>query len=125
VESHVKVLGLLYILVGGFGGLAGIVFFLLLAGPSVAAAYGPISGYMISGWMVLLLVLTIPTIVIGAGLLNLAQWSRSAATIIAILELLNFPIGTALGIYALWVLLSPETDPLFSPRFNQVRNHIR
>lgn len=125
MESHVKVLGLLYILAGGFGGLAGIVFFLLLAGPSAAAAYGPISGYMISGWMILMLILTIPTIIVGVGLLNLYRWSRSAATIIAILELLNFPIGTALGIYALWVLLSPETDPLFSPRFNQIRNQFR
>jgi len=38
-------------------------------------------------------------------------------TRIAIVELLNFPLGTVLGVYALWVLLSPETDPLFSPRF--------
>jgi hypothetical protein len=121
VESHVKALGLLYILAGGFGGLAGLVFFLLLEGPSTAASYGPISGYMITGWMILMLILTIPGIIVGIGLLNLYRWSRSVATIVAILELLNFPVGTALGIYALWVLLSPETDPLFSPRFNQIR----
>jgi hypothetical protein len=59
----------------------------------------------------------IPAIALGIGLLNLRPWALSIGTIIAILELLNFPIGTALGIYALWVLMSPEADPLFNPRF--------
>jgi hypothetical protein len=111
----------LYILAGGFGGLASLIFFLLLAGPSTAAAYGPISGYMVTGWMVLMLVLAIPSIVVGIGLMSFQRWARAMATIIAILELLNFPLGTALGIYALWVLLSAETDPLFSPRFKEIR----
>jgi len=121
VEAHVKILGLLYILAGGFGGLAGMVFFLLVAGPESAASYGPVSGYMITGWMVLMLLLTIPSIVVGIGLMRFQRWARAIATIIAILQLLNFPIGTALGIYALWVLLSPEADPLFSPRFREIR----
>ena len=122
MEVHVKTLGLLYILAGGFGGLASLVFFLLMAaGPTSAAAYGPISGYMVTGWMALMLLLAIPSIVAGIGLMSFRRWSRAMATIIAILQLLNFPLGTALGIYALWVLLSAEADPLFSPRFKQIR----
>ena len=117
MESHVKILGVLCILVGGFGGLASIVFFGLFPGPAASAAYGPVIGYLAMGWMLLMLVLMIPAIALGVGLLNLRPWARSIGTIIAILELLNFPIGTALGIYALWVLMSPETDPLFNPRF--------
>jgi hypothetical protein len=118
LESHVKVLGLLNILVGGFGGLAATIFFLLFAGPSAAAAYGPLVGFAVTGWMLLMLLLTVPAIVLGIGLLNLRPWARSIGTVIAILEILNFPLGTLIGIYALWVLLSPETDPLFSPRFH-------
>ena len=121
MEVHVKSLGLLYILAGGFGGLASLVFFLLMAGPAGAAAYGPISGYMITGWMVLMLLLAIPSIVAGIGLMSFRRWARAMATIIAILQLLNFPLGTALGMYALWVLLSAEADPLFSPRFKEIR----
>lgn len=105
------------ILVGGFGGLASLLFFGLFAGPAMAAAYGPLIGYTITGWMGLLLVLALPTIALGIGLLKYRPWARSTGTVISIIELLNFPIGTVLGIYALWVLLSPETDPLFSPRF--------
>lgn len=119
MESHVKILALLFILVGGFGGLASVVFFFLVAGPTEAAAYGPISGYMITGWMVLMLVLAIPLIAVGIGLMSFQRWARALATILAIVELLNFPVGTALGIYTLWVLLSAEADPLFSPRFNE------
>jgi hypothetical protein len=122
LESHVKVLGLLYILMGGFGGLASAIFFGLFAGPSAAASYGPMAGYMVTGWMYMMLALTIPAIVVGIGLLSFRPWARSLGAIIAILELVNFPLGTALGIYALWVLLSAETDPLFSPRFNQRMN---
>jgi hypothetical protein len=107
---------------GGFGGLASAIFFGLFAGPAAAAFYGPMAGYMVTGWMYMMLALTIPAIVVGIGLLNFRPWARSLGAIIAILELVNFPLGTALGIYALWVLLSAETDPLFSPRFNQRMN---
>lgn len=31
------------------------------------------------------------------------------------LGLVNFPIGTAVGIYALWILLQTETSGHFSP----------
>ena len=99
------------------GGLAAGLFFLLFPGPTAAAAYGPLIGFAITGWMWLLLILTLPAIVLGIGLLNFRPWSRSIGTVIAILEMLNFPLGTAIGVYGLWVLMSPEADPLFSPRF--------
>ena len=117
MDSHVKTLGLACILVGGFGGLAAIIYFGLFAGPASSAAYGPVIGYLVTGWMLLMLILMIPCVALGVGLLNLRPWTRSIGTIIAILELLNFPIGTALGIYALWILMSPEADQLFTPRF--------
>jgi hypothetical protein len=39
--------------------------------------------------------------------------------VLSALELMSVPIGTALGIYGLWVLLSPGAEQLFrqpSPR---------
>jgi hypothetical protein len=30
------------------------------------------------------------------------------------MNLLSIPIGTALGVYGLWVLLNKETEPLFT-----------
>jgi hypothetical protein len=117
LDSHVKTLGLLCILVGALGGLAGIIYFGVSAGADAIAAYGPVLSYLVTGWMILLLVLMLPCIALGVGLLKFRPWTRSLGAIIAILELLNFPIGTVFGVYALWVLLSPEADQLFTPRF--------
>jgi hypothetical protein len=34
--------------------------------------------------------------------------------VVSIIGLLDFPIGTGLGIYGLWVLTRPETSALFT-----------
>ena len=41
----------------------------------------------------------------GWGLLQRESWGRGLVLVLAVLALLNFPLGTALGIYTLWVLL--------------------
>ena len=46
----------------------------------------------------------------GFGLLNKQAWARPLALVWAFLSMLNIPIGMALGIYTLWVLLSPSAD---------------
>jgi hypothetical protein len=43
-------------------------------------------------------------LIAGYGLLNRRPWGRIVAIIAAILALIKFPFGTALGIYTLWVL---------------------
>jgi hypothetical protein len=46
----------------------------------------------------------------GWGLLSHQPWARMAAIILAILNLIHFPLGTALGIYTLWVLMPAECE---------------
>ena len=41
----------------------------------------------------------------GWGLWQREPWARIVALILGVLALLHFPLGTALGIYTLWVLL--------------------
>lgn len=41
----------------------------------------------------------------GWGLLKLAPWGRIFALVMAFLDLLHIPLGTALGVYTLFVLL--------------------
>ena len=84
---------------------------------SMAAAYDPAVGHVVTGWMLLLAVLAVPCIAVGIGLLKFRPWARSFGAILAIFQLLNFPLGTALGIFALWALMSQEADQLFTPRF--------
>jgi hypothetical protein len=57
--------------------------------------------------------LSLPGIVAGIGLLRRAAWGRILALIVGFLSLINFPIGTAIGIYAIWVLLQSEAEVFF------------
>ena len=68
-----------------------------------------ILGFSISGF---LLLISLPGLIAGAGLLRFKSWSRILALIVAAFNLLTFPFGTALAIYAFWVLLSSESAEL-------------
>lgn len=57
--------------------------------------------------------LAIPNIIAGRGLLNRRPWARTLAIVLSVIGLLNFPIGTIVGAYSLWVLLNDETRRLF------------
>ncbi len=41
----------------------------------------------------------------GIGLLTVQPWARLLAIVVGVIELINIPFGTAMGIYTLWVLL--------------------
>ena len=43
-------------------------------------------------------------LIAGYGLLQRKPWGRVVAIVAAVLALIKFPFGTALGIYTLWVL---------------------
>jgi uncharacterized membrane protein (DUF2068 family) len=46
----------------------------------------------------------------GWGLLRRESWARILALVMACISLLNVPFGTAIGIYTLWVLMSPNAE---------------
>jgi hypothetical protein len=51
--------------------------------------------------------------VVGWGLLERTQWGRILAIIVAILSLIKFPFGTALGIATLVILLGYRNTALY------------
>jgi zinc-ribbon domain len=52
----------------------------------------------------------------GVGLLQYRSWARTFATIVAVLLLFHFPIGTAVAVYAFWVLFSQEGQQYYRSR---------
>ena len=48
-------------------------------------------------------------LIAGWGLIERQSWARILAIILAIFSLIHIPLGTALGIYTLWVLLPAES----------------
>jgi hypothetical protein len=121
MAQHVKILGILHIVFGALGVFAAIVVLAVFGGISAfvnmsdrssdlpAPILGIIGGFVV----VLLLVLSLPGLIIGVGLLQFRSWARVAAIVLSALDLLQVPIGTALGIYGLWVLLNRETEQMF------------
>jgi len=49
------------------------------------------------------LIFAIPAILAGAGLLNQKKWALTLVLILGCLKLFSFPIGTAIGVYTIWV----------------------
>ena len=123
MASHVKILGILHIVFGSlgivcavfilviFGGVAGVVGAAADSNDS-AAAIG-ILGIIAAVVFFILLVLSLPGLIAGIGLLKFRPWGRILGIIISGLDLIHVPLGTALGVYGLWVLLSNETEALF------------
>jgi hypothetical protein len=58
-------------------------------------------------------VLSILGIAGGIGLFTYKNWARILILILSAIDLINIPVGTALGIYSIWVLVQKETVDLF------------
>ena len=52
-------------------------------------------------------------IAVGLPLRKRRHWSRLGAMVLGSIDLILLPYGTALGIYALWVLIRPDAKRLF------------
>lgn len=63
--------------------------------------------------MVVIVILSIPGIIAGIGLLKRKEWARILTLILSVLDLINFPIGTAVGAYSIWALVQPEVVEQF------------
>jgi hypothetical protein len=61
----------------------------------------------------LLIVLSLPRLVAGIGLLRMRPWARVLTIIASVLGCLDFPFGTALGGYGIWVLSHRNATVLF------------
>ena len=55
----------------------------------------------------------LPSIIGGIYLLQYKEWSRILVIVVSFVNLVIFPIGTAVGIYSLWVLLNKDAIDLF------------
>lgn len=120
MAQHVKILGILHIVFGALGVFGAIVVLLIFGGisafvntqdPSVDVR--PILGLIGVIAFFAILVLSVPGLVIGVGLVQFRPWARIGGIILSALDLLGFPFHTILGIYGLWVLLNRETEQMF------------
>ena len=116
LQLHITILGwiqivssAIFLVIGGFVLvlLSGIGF---ARGDPTATAILSVVGASVG---ILMMVLALPTLLAGYGLLTGKSWGRILAIVVGVLGLLNFPIGTLIGVYTLWVLLQEDAAPYF------------
>jgi hypothetical protein len=125
MDQHVKILGWSHVLYGLAGGVISLFLLVFLGGFGHIFEWGDHMGGLgpvAVGYVTWHLLMAVPEAAVGAGLLKLREGARFGGIILSAMNLVNIPVGSALGVYGLWVLLSPETEPLFrDPLFKKAR----
>ena len=119
VQRNLQTLGSLWCIYAGYRLLAGLMGVFFLRAFSMHG-FGGRGGWMLGNqmppimplWMgAMVPVIAIVTVIgavlaafVGFSLLQRKPWGRTLAIVVSILALFRFPLGTALGIYTLWVL---------------------
>ena len=123
MQKHVDVLGLLYVVWGGLFLLAGAIGLALMLGAVALLQYG--TAGEVSGLAAGLTAAMFGTLAVialawggihasaGLALRRHRSWSRTVALVFGVVDLALLPFGTALGIYALWVLLNDDARAQF------------
>jgi hypothetical protein len=119
MESHVKIVGGLYVVFGVIFALIGVVILLMVGGAGVVS--GDETAMFVTGTIGIVVcglffIMAATMIAAGIGVQRYREWGRILTIALSALNLLNFPFGTALGVYALWVMLNNETAALFAQR---------
>lgn len=104
----------LIVLTAVFGGVWAVV--------AAVTADAAVSGWVGAGLGAVLVVALVSTALgagfsIAAGVLGLKghPWGDALLLVASVLHLLNFPLGTALGVFGMWVLLVREPRTRFAP----------
>ena len=120
LQMHVTIVGWLNIAAHSIFLLIGLCGFLLVGGLGIFAAAD--SGDATALWILGLTatvslfffaVLALPGLLAGYGLLKRKKWGQILGIVVGILSLLNFPLGTALGAYSLFVQFQNSANALF------------
>ena len=109
-DAHVKVLAWLFIISSIFMAIPamGLLLFPGMMMTGMAHRPFPFAAPLFTGIALTFISIPVVNIIAGVGLLRYREWARILAVVLAAFMLIGFPFGTAIGIYAFWVLLSAE-----------------
>lgn len=113
MESHKRVVGILYIVTGILQFIGMLLLSVLISSliPFIADNAGENERWVFE-WIVpfinvivaiVIVLFSIPSIIGGAALLQGKSWALTLLLILGCFKLFSFPIGTAIGIYTIWV----------------------
>jgi len=113
MDVHKRILAILYIISASLQilGLVLVSAFLSILFPFLAEEAGPDAQWVFV-WIVpffkfiaagVIILFSIPSLIGGIALLNKKEWALTLLLVLGCFKLFSFPIGTAIGIYTIWV----------------------
>ena len=133
MPSQLEFLGVLFIVWGlltalvGLSTLAlGIGAFAIITSPSASGGHvaAGLTAAIFTTLAIIAIVWGTAHVVAGVPLRRRKPWARIMALTLGSVDLLLLPYGTALGIYALWVLLTNEGRRLFEYNHQEAEGRI-
>lgn len=116
LQEHLRLLAILWFAFSAFEVLGAFVLFILantiflhvsdLGAPPQAGFLHPLFLFLAA----LVFVKGVLGFLGGYGLLERMPWARPLTLVLAFLALIHVPLGTALGVYTLWVLLPAQSE---------------
>jgi len=118
MEAHKRILAILYIISGSLQilGMLFISAFIAMIIPFIMDEAGPEAQWVFV-WIVpfiriiatfVILFFSVPSIIGGIALLNGKSWALTLLLVLGCFKLFSFPIGTAIGIYTIYVYVENQ-----------------
>lgn len=117
MRQHIDTVAWIHIAFGALGVLAALAVGGVVGGAGLFADDAQATGFLVllAGFIaVVLALLSVPSLVGGWGLLKRRPWARMLVLIVSFLNLMNFPLGTLVGGYSIWVLMNDESRQILS-----------
>jgi hypothetical protein len=113
MDAHKRILAILYIISASLQILGMIILsaFISILIPFIMDEAGPEAQWFFV-WVVpfikfiavaIVILFSIPSMIGGIALLNKKDWALTLLLVLGCFKLFSFPIGTAIGIYTIWV----------------------
>jgi len=125
--KHIDILAILFFVWGGFQLFIGVVLALIYVGfgavMGIAGGVGGEEELLITGVLmgglgavvgIFVMLFSLPSFAAGIGIRRRRPWGRIVGIVVGALALTSVPLGTALGVYALVVLIDKDVGEAFS-----------
>lgn len=116
-KTNIRILAWLHIIPSLLGWILGGAACFIMVGVALFAEDRAATGallLMALGVFSMVTLLCIPALLTGWGLWRFKSWARILALCLGLLNLAAFPIGTVLGAYTFFSLLTPEASEVFA-----------
>jgi hypothetical protein len=113
MNQHYKILGILFIVYAALTILIGFMvasFIHIIGSQHVVHEEEMVLKFVTTFIPVILIVVSIPNIIAGIGLLAQKKWALVMAVILSVFNIMSFPFGTGLSMYSIYVLVKQEED---------------